>query len=767
MVCRAIRSVEESIMNNRIQRIGFRAVLILVVSLVTLSSSALYAQGGVYEVVIPPGGVDYSGFPSISVNVIVSDDTRGRVEGLAEGDLSVLEDGEGMPFTLDEVEVGIQVVFVLDASASTRQRGATGYTRLEEGKQIITTFAETQMAEGLDLVAVLAPESSTTFQKVAPLPDDPNDFTMFRNTVRDGTYLYELPANIDNTPLNDMVAGALNILENDESGYHQAVVVISDGVDVISDREVADTVNKANQLNIPIHTVIFGPSSNWGGQAESNMKRLSLDSHGMHLQLSSEGSSPDPLDELIGQSMAPLYDNLTGQRTQYQLSFNSAIFSPGRHEIEVRVGSKLSRSGFSINLRPPQVSITQPAVGDVITRATDDPNLAVTDIEPRTQVISFEVSWPDGYARELAAVDLLVDGVAVRDTCVPPCDQVTWNIAQLVPGSHSLRIRVRDQQGMQAESDEVPINIDIITPTPIPPTPTPKPTPAPTPTPVPSCEEQYTGIDRVLRCNQDLIPYVSLGVALVALVIVIIVVRRPPQVVTTAVKKVKEMTEPFFLQKDQVRGTREAKAMLVVLEGDDSHREPIDIISENTRLGRDEALAQVVLNDRSVSRLHARITEEETGRFVLYDEGSTSGSYVNYEPVGIKGQLLQHDDIVNLGRVKLQFKVKARLVHDDTIAMKPIRPSLDDRTVVAAAAKVEAPEPQPKPAPIDEFATQPYVGPDQPPVPEPEPPLSDDTQPFLYGTAPTPPAPPPDEFEDDEGVSTEPFVPLDPMDLEG
>ncbi len=752
-------------MNNRIPRIGSRAVLILIVVLATLSGSALYAQSGVYEIVIPPGGVDYAGFPSISVNVIVSNDTRGRVAGLADSDFSVFEDGERMPVTLDEADVGIQVVFVLDASASTRQRGATGYTRLEEGKQVITTFAETHMAEGLDLVAVLAPESSTTFQKVAPLPEDPNDFTMFRNTVRDGTYLYELPADVVNTPLNDMVSRALSILENDESGYHQAVVVISDGVDVISDREVADTVNKANQLNIPIHTVIFGPASNWGGQAESNMKRLSLDSHGLHLQLSSEGSSPDPLDELIGQSMASLYDNLTSQRSQYQLSYSSAIFSPGRHEIEIRVGSKSSTAGFSINLRPPQVSITQPAVGDVITRATDDPNLAVRDIEPRTQVVSFEVSWPDGYVRELEAVDLLVDGVAVRDTCVPPCNQVTWNIAEAAPGSHSLRIRVRDQQGMQAESAEVPVDIDIITPTPIPPTPTPRPTPMPTPTPVPSCEEQYSGVDRFLQCY-DLLPYASLIVALLALVLVIIVVRRPPQVVTTAVKKVKEMTEPFFLQKDQVRGTREAKAMLVVLEGDDSHQEPIDIISENTRLGRDEALAQVVLNDRSVSRLHARITEEEAGRFVLYDEGSTSGSYVNYEPVGIKGQWLQHDDIVNLGRVKLQFKVKARMVHDDTIAMKPIRPSLDDKTVVAAAAKVEAPEPEP--APIDEFATQPYVGPDQaPPMPVPEQPLSDDTQPFLYGTAPTPPAPPADEFEDDEGISTEPFVPLDPMDLEG
>jgi predicted component of type VI protein secretion system len=178
-------------------------------------------------------------------------------------------------------------------------------------------------------------------------------------------------------------------------------------------------------------------------------------------------------------------------------------------------------------------------------------------------------------------------------------------------------------------------------------------------------------------------------------------------------------------------------------------------------------LAQVILNDRSVSRLHARITEEEAGRFVLYDEGSTSGSYVNYEPVGIKGQWLQHDDIVNLGRVKMQFKLKSRMAqaHDATIAMKPIRPDMLDKTVVTRAAdRVETamePEPEPEPEPLDEFATQPYMG-----VPMDEP-ASDATQPFLYDSPPQAPSEMDEDDFGDEGISTEPFIPLDPMDLEG
>ncbi len=746
-------------MNNNTRHISSRFFLIIVFLLVISSAGLLYAQGSVYEVVIPTE-VYYASFPTISFDVIVSDEMRGRVEGLSESDFAVSEDGQELPFTLDEFEAGTQVVFVLDASASTRQNGATGYPRLDEGKQVITSFSDERMVEGVDLVAVLAPESSTTIQKVAPPPDDPADFTTFRNAVRNGVYIYELPAGVTATPLNDMVARALAMLENDESGLHQAVVVMSDGVDVISDRQVSDTVNKANQLNIPIHSIIFGPASNWGGAAESNMKRLSLETHGVHLQLASEGRRPDPLEELISESMAPLYDNLESQRTQYRVTYSSAVFSSGRHEVELEAGGKSTRTGFSINLRPPAVAITQPQVGDQITRSTEDPNAAAADIEPRTQLIAFDVGWPDGYLREITAVDLLVDGVAVRDTCVPPCNQVTWNIAELAAGSHSVRIRVHDQLGMQAESEEIPVRIDIILPTPVPPTPTPVPTPVPTPTLVPACEEQYSGIDLVVQCYRDeVVSWLPVVISVVALVLVIIVLRRPPKVVSSVVNKVKEMTTPFFLERDQVRGSQPAKAILEVLEGDDSHREPIEILGENTRLGRDEALSQVVLDDRSVSRLHARITEEEPGHFVLYDEGSTSGSYVNFEPVGIKGQWLQHDDIVNLGRVKMRFKLKTRVAHDATIAMKPIRPGMLDQTMVTKAADKP---PEPEPEPVDEFATQPYMA--AVPEPEPEPPPSDATQPFLYDSPP--PTPPEDDYGD-EGISTEPFVPLDPMDLEG
>lgn len=747
---------------------------LIVILLAAITLPALHiglAQSQVSEVVIPQGKVDYSKFPTVSVNAIVSDDTRSRVEGLLAADFVLKEDGDSVAFTVSEAEMGIQVVFVLDASADTRRNGASGYTRLEEGKQIIYNFAENHMVEGLDQIAVLAPASSTEIQKVAPLPDDPANFSPFKNTVRDGTYLYDIPQGISNTPLNDLVSGALKMLEESESELHRAVVVISDGIDTISDREVADIVRTANSLNIPIYTMIFGPKSNWGGQAESNMKRLSLDSHGAHYQVSAETAKPDPIETIIEQTAEQVYEKLDSQRTQYVLTYTSGIFSAGSHELSLSAGGKSNKTSLSINVRPPQITILQPAPGINIERRTDDPEVSVQDIEPRTQVVDFEVSWPDGYQREIASVDLLVDGVAVTDACVPPCNQIIWNLTSLSGGSHSIRVRVRDQQGQEAESSEVPLNITIITPTPVPsPTATPYPTPVPVAVPV-SCEDQYTGMTRIVRCNPEIWSLAALLIALFALLLAVFVIRRRPQVISSVVNKVKEITEPFFLDKDKAKSNRETKAVLIILEGDDPTRKPIELVGDNIRMGRDEALAQIVLNDRSVSRLHARISEEGDRkggvRFMLYDEGSTSGTYVNYEPVGINGQWLQHDDIINLGRVRMQFKLRDRMAGgkaapsaiDQTIPMQPIFPGkqpVEDSTstIVAGSQNKIITPPSRIETPVDPFATEPY----EPAEPQP---AIDQTQPMIPGSARSPKTPPPEDDGFGAGVSTEPYVPMD------
>ena len=42
---------------------------------------------------------------------------------------------------------------------------------------------------------------------------------------------------------------------------------------------------------------------------------------------------------------------------------------------------------------------------------------------------------------------------------------------------------------------------------------------------------------------------------------------------------------------------------------------------------------------------------------MLRDQDSIAGTWVNYQPVAEKGQILQHGDIIHMGRIAYRFKM--------------------------------------------------------------------------------------------------------------
>jgi predicted component of type VI protein secretion system len=65
-----------------------------------------------------------------------------------------------------------------------------------------------------------------------------------------------------------------------------------------------------------------------------------------------------------------------------------------------------------------------------------------------------------------------------------------------------------------------------------------------------------------------------------------------------------------------------------------------------------------VLDDPSVSPLHARIKQRPDGSFCIYDHGSVAGTWVNYEPVTREGRLLTHGDRIHLGQLMYRFDLR-------------------------------------------------------------------------------------------------------------
>jgi predicted component of type VI protein secretion system len=79
------------------------------------------------------------------------------------------------------------------------------------------------------------------------------------------------------------------------------------------------------------------------------------------------------------------------------------------------------------------------------------------------------------------------------------------------------------------------------------------------------------------------------------------------------------------------------------------------VVEKDMTLGTDPVQCVRVLDDPSISSLHARIKRNGDGAFHIYDHGSVAGTWVNYEPVTREGRRLAHGDRIHLGQLLYRF----------------------------------------------------------------------------------------------------------------
>ena len=83
-------------------------------------------------------------------------------------------------------------------------------------------------------------------------------------------------------------------------------------------------------------------------------------------------------------------------------------------------------------------------------------------------------------------------------------------------------------------------------------------------------------------------------------------------------------------------------------------QQEVNITKSRMTIGRRPG-NDIVIDHLTVSGQHAAIDTTPNGSFVL-DLGSTNGTMVNSQP--IKKHLLQHDDLIDIGKYKLRFQVE-------------------------------------------------------------------------------------------------------------
>ena len=625
-------------------------LLIAIFALSVSSVSGVFAQSDEERVRFSPP--DASVFPMIKFSLIALDSDRQRITDLS--DLRLTEDGEDIgEFFSETVETGAEVIFVIDANTDIEERDEDGgLSRREKVRESILRFVDLYMdADYVDRVSVIVPDEQS-----GRFLEEPG--ITFHNSVKNAVNFY-LPSELGETPLSNMMEMAIQqAKQGSDEGRSAAIVLFSDSSRINEQLDFEDIVDQALLNEAVIYGAILGDTAEtW---EIDDMQKLTNPTGGLQLHM------PEPEDA------DPLYDLIRDRAVTTLVTYRSSLNSSGEHTIGAAVDGGTGEVVFDLVVAPPGVALaidnSQPIV-----RVAPEALTPLEEVDPKIQPLAANLSWPDGHPRELSSVTLLIDGEP-RSPRIPVLDATglltfDWDIREFDSGLYAIQVQVEDELGLSAISEPVPlviaVNRPVFQPTATPaPTPTPIPTPVPVPTPTP---EPVPLIDLA----RDNALFLGTGAGAVLLVVLAIVVIALIIRSRRKMRKAKEAPQQTGLSPYDTSGggapasgsayavapetgSPMTGAYLEALENAPDHSTLIPISRNNVALGRDPKLVQVRFNDPSVSGLHARILESHRS-YRIYDEGSTSGTYVNFQRIGLTPRVLVNRDEIHLGSVHLRF----------------------------------------------------------------------------------------------------------------
>ena len=550
--------------------------------------------------------IDQQNFPD--VRVYLRGDNLGA--NLSELVPWLTEDGKEAANLSSKIEeVGIQTAFLLDASGSVLEPGLTGEPRHLEVGNVTSRLVDLGELSAKDWLAAYAPDANGNVSTIQA-------WTRDHRAVANKLYTYQPPTDNNlETPLNDLIFFALDRFDQPDvpENIAKKIVLFSDGITGSSDLRLDDAVDRAIEEKVPIHTVLLGPETEEGRR---NMNRIAKLSGGQAYQI----TTVEALDEL--------WNLLAQDGEQFVLSYRSQLAPPRELSASVNLPNSVplrtNKPFPPVNLEPVQINIIPPPIDGFPTISKNAPvyETPLEELEPKIMNIQVEFSWPDGFSRNLKHVEYMI-GNKTEVRSEAPFDQIFFPIERLNQGDYTLRVTAIDELDIKSESSPLSFRVNLTRP------------PAPTP--------------------PLIIMVMAMGVVIVILLFLVIIILSKLQgkPVQKIVDDMRRTLKGFVQVKPKIKAT-----LIVTDPGEASTLSyPINIYVDQTiKFGGSPHLADIVIDDPYVSGLHCRITEDAESKLLrLYDEGSTTGTSVNFDPVPIDGQVLNPGDLINVGPV--QFRI--------------------------------------------------------------------------------------------------------------
>lgn len=583
--------------------------------------------------------VDSQDFPRISSLVDVYDANGQFMTGLRPSDFSVYEDGQEMEAeTVTESIVPVQIVVAINPGPALAVRDGNAIPRFTYVVDMLGRWADSQPADSLDDLSLVSLSGSLISHASA------KDWFVSLGSFK--------PDFRSTTPNLQTLSIALDTVTAPapQPGMKRAILFITPHMDDPNiDDTIAPLIQRAIDSKVRVF-VWFVDAPEYSVTASANaFKSLAQQTNGSFFAFSGIEPFPDP-----NQFYAPL-------RHVYNLTYTSALINAGDHTLGLYVEAPEGRipaldKTFNVDIQPPNPIFVSPPLHITRQPSEDDPYNAGA-LFPAQQEIEILVEFPDGHERELKRTSLYVDGQVILENTSAPFESFVWDLSAYdSSGQHEIIVEAEDVLGISKSSMGIPVTLTVVQPP--------------------------RGI-RAFLARYRL--YVVLGaIALAGLALFGILLRgragttstrdrretrkrfedplTQPVVALTeppvsATKKAK--TEPRrtgWLQPKPAR-VAEAPAYLVRLTngGEPASVSPIPVQEKDMTFGTDPVQSKRVLDDASISPLHARIKQTDDGTFIIYDHGSVAGTWVNYEPVMREGRRLSHGDRIHFGQLVYRF----------------------------------------------------------------------------------------------------------------
>ncbi|MCD4801378.1 MAG: FHA domain-containing protein [Anaerolineales bacterium] len=609
-----------------------RAVLIWIILLSTTVTAG--AQAGRVVDISPPETAE---FPLMTIYFDTTERDGSVITDLLEDQIMLREDGVEQEFLdFKALTPGIQLVMALNVSAPFAIQDISGKSRFNYLTEALLDWAnQTPLSSPDDLSLITNDGVELTHL------DSKEDFI---------AALEEYSPDLRETePDFNVLARAIEIASDpvDQLGMKRVVLLFTPPTTPAGSAAIESLVSRAKDSQVMVYTILVSSPAFFNSTGAEVLKSLTAETNGNFFTFSGE----EPLPDFIS-LFAPL-------RSTYLINYQSQIVTSGSHTLELTMSSDLGESQgqreFFLDVQPPNPIFISPP--RVITRKmvqTGSDTLPIADFEPGSITLGLIVEFPDQHPRELEEVIFRVDGEVVSRLTEEPYDHFVWDLSQYENSAvHYLTIEAVDLLGLSKQSIQTPIEVIID----IPP----------------------QSISTILADNAP--AFAGLALVLILGMLLFILISRgtiKPEFKfglnrffrnggkeknnTSQLKKINQDGE-FIGSSGNPNSLeiKKQKAFRLIPISDVLQQqvpEPIQGGEDDVILGNDPSPGIINIPHPSVVKQHARITIQPDGEFVITDEGSPSGTWINYKQIlSNKPHPLKDGDIIHIGEAGFRYQL--------------------------------------------------------------------------------------------------------------